>query len=107
MHDAERRNKDRYGGLKAKLENAQLLRRDEFPKTREDLMGILNNFKGPLLMAPVLMKCSISKGGTIKYMEELQEDMEPQTFKTLSADVRKSFVMCMMLSGATSIATAA
>ena len=38
-------NKDRYGGLKAKLENTQLLGRDDFPKTREDLMGILNNFK--------------------------------------------------------------
>ena len=38
-------NKDRYGGLKSKLENAQLLGRDNLPKTREDLMGILNNFK--------------------------------------------------------------
>ena len=38
-------NKDRYGGLKAKLENAQLLGWDDFPKTREDLMGVLNNFK--------------------------------------------------------------
>ena len=38
-------NKDCYGSLKAKLENAQLLRRDDFLKTREELMGILNNFK--------------------------------------------------------------
>ena len=38
-------NKDCYGGLKSKLENAQLLGRDNLPKTWEDLMGILNNFK--------------------------------------------------------------
>ena len=38
-------NKDCYGSLKAKLENAQLLRRDDFPKTVEGLMVILNNFK--------------------------------------------------------------
>ena len=38
-------NKDCYGGLEAKLENAQLLRGDDFPKTREYLIGILNNFK--------------------------------------------------------------
>ena len=38
-------NKDRYGGLKAKLKNAQLLGRKNSPKTWENLMGILNNFK--------------------------------------------------------------
>ena len=38
-------NKDRYGGLKSKLENAQLLGGNDFPKSREDLMVILNNFK--------------------------------------------------------------
>ena len=38
-------NKGCYGSMKAKLKNAQLLGRDDFPKTREDLMGILNIFK--------------------------------------------------------------
>ena len=40
-----RSNKDRYRGLKAKIENTQFLGRDDFPKTQEDLVGILNNFK--------------------------------------------------------------
>ena len=38
-------NKDRYGGLKLKLENAQILGRNDFPKSWEDLMGILSYFK--------------------------------------------------------------
>ena len=43
---------------------------------------------------------AISKGGTIKDMEEYQEYMDPHTFKTSSAAVRESFMTCMMLSGA-------
>ena len=35
---------DRFGPLKAKLRNSQILGRNEYPKTREELLGILTNF---------------------------------------------------------------
>ena len=60
-----------------------------------------------LMLEHFIKTGAISKGGTIKDMEEFQEDMDPQTFKTASAAVHESFMMCMMLSGATRIATAA
>ena len=53
-----------------------------------------------LILEHFIKTGAISKGGTIKDMEEYQEYMDPHTFKTSSAAVRESFMTCMMLSGA-------
>ena len=53
-----------------------------------------------LMLEHFIKTGAISKGGTIKNMEEYQEDMDLQTFNTASAAVRESFMTCMMLSGA-------
>ena len=40
-------NAVRFGGLKDDLFNSYLLGGDKYPKTREDVVGLLNNYKGP------------------------------------------------------------
>ena len=40
-------NAVRFGGLKDNLFSSYLLGGYKYPKTREDVVGLLNNYKGP------------------------------------------------------------